>query len=176
MDDCSEGINFNFEECKSYDVHKFNSRSLSKDKNFLIVSQNIRSFSKNIELFILFIDSLVLKPKIIVLTETWFSKNNFHNIRGFIGYHSFREERIGGGVSIFVNENFHSEALLNFNINCDFLEMCGVSVKISDKIVLNVLGFYRPPNGNLDLFFEKMTNLLENFPQIKTKNIKYIFV
>ena len=50
-----------------YTIKEFNNTS-----NITIFMLNIRSFNKNINTFNIFMDTLISKPDILVLTETWF--------------------------------------------------------------------------------------------------------
>ena len=70
---------------------------------------NIRSFNKNINTFNIFLDTLVSKPDIILLTETWLTDTDDPSI--YLTYYKmFKTNRIlkikkkGGGVAIFAHK------------------------------------------------------------------------
>ena len=52
-----------------YTIKEYN--NIYNTLNITILMLNIRSFNKNINTFNIFLDTLVSKPDIIVLTETW---------------------------------------------------------------------------------------------------------
>lgn len=125
--------------------------------NLLIVNQNIRSFNKNSDDFLLFMSRLTRKPDVIILTETWFTEQNVDTINGFCCYHTCRAERVGGGVSIYVREGLNSVKLqVASSVDCDG-ELCTVRVALGRGKYLYVLGFYRPPGGNVTNFCNQIS-------------------
>ena len=55
----------------NYDINEYNNiKYNTKLCNSLLVF-NIRSFNKNINKFLIFLDTLKVKPSIIIFTETW---------------------------------------------------------------------------------------------------------
>ena len=100
---------------------------------------------------------------IIILTETW-AKDETHTLCYIPGYesaHNFRIDKRGGGVSIFVKEKYKISIIENLNISSDYLESVAISLSYpnSDK-KLNVLGLYRPPKGDSNLFIERLSDII----------------
>ena len=89
------------ETCNIYSIDSFNSSS-NKFNGLFLVSFNVRSFSKNFDVFSSYIHQLNIVPDVIILTETRFSEGNNDNIPGFISFNSARSEKSGGGVSVFL--------------------------------------------------------------------------
>ena len=156
-------FNSNTNYCNAYDLNSFNASVGKMVDNFFIISQNIRSFTKNIDGFTLYLSNLDLKPKVIILQETWFSEANCHDIEGYRGFHNFRENKKGGGVSIYVSNDISSSSLFSCNHNTESLESCSVSLKIKSHFRLDVIGIYRPPNGNIDAFSTVLREILGSF-------------
>ena len=78
-------------------------------------------FLDNIYIYIYFIS-------IIGLTETWMdSVDAFLNIPGYEAYHSVREGKNCGGVSVSVSKNLKSNLVLARN--CNVYESCLVAVE-----------------------------------------------
>ena len=50
-----------------------------------------------------FLTTIKKNIEIVILTETWFTKDSCCNIEGYTGYHCFRAEISGRGVSVFVS-------------------------------------------------------------------------
>ena len=78
---------------------------------------------------------------IIVLSETWFSRDSVFNLQNYNGYHSYKGARSGVGVSIFVSESIRSSEVPALSINDDVLETCCVvNLKIhanTNSIIIN---------------------------------------
>ena len=159
----SFNLNTSIGNCISYDFSKFENTFKSIKGCFLVMNFNIRSFNRNIDEFLLFLDNLIIKPSVVVLTETWFSDNNFQNINGYKSFHSYRLNRIGGGVSIFITNELPSSEVSIMNMNNDNIELCGVSLNISRIITIKLLAFYRPPSGNVGEFISVLEGHLSLF-------------
>ena len=72
----------------------------------VVLNLNIRSLSKNFDLLLCLIDSLVDKPSVIALTETWLNDDSPVNGYQISGYHpliSKHRNTRGGGVAFFIN-------------------------------------------------------------------------
>ena len=91
--------------CDNYTVQRFNAvfpHDIYKKKIFAL-NFNMQSFNAKIDEFSSFLSDLNLLPKILCLTETWFTTLNQQNLRGYKAYHSIRsDDRVHGGVSILI--------------------------------------------------------------------------
>ena len=78
-------------------------------QSFSLLHLNIRSIPKNINNLELYLQSLYLQFSIIGLTETWLRASNFatFNLHGYKHDCLYRESKIGGGVSVFINNNLY---------------------------------------------------------------------
>ena len=91
-----------------YTIKEYN--NIQNTLNITILMLNIRSFNKNINTFNIFLDTLVSKPDIIVLTETWLTDTDDPSIY-LTDYKMFKTNRIlkikkkGGGVAIFAHKH-----------------------------------------------------------------------
>ena len=109
----------------------------------MILHQNIRSFNKNFDQFSAFIDSLNRKVDVFVFSETWFKSDNCTDIAGYVGYHSCRNDRTGGGVSVYVRSEIKSNFREELSDVTDLLETCVVDISpngSNEKIT--VVGVY----------------------------------
>ena len=136
---------------------KFSKHGLS------VICFNIRSFSKNGDEFLSYLASCNHDFDIIILTETW-ANNDTHtlcHIPGYIPTHNLRKNQRGGGVSIFVKESLNFSVIETINISNDFIETTAITVKCENtRKKINVLGIYRPPRGDANLFIESLTNII----------------
>lgn len=87
-----------------------------------ILNLNIRSLSKHYDEFLIYLQSLENKniyPKVIVLTETWISKDQltYFPIKGYSSYISDRQDGTrSGGVIVYVCNNIkHTISILSTN-------------------------------------------------------------
>jgi len=135
---------------------------LTNASNLLIIHQNIRSFNRNFDEFSALLDSIDSRFHVIVFTETWFAADSTIDISGYIGYHSYRTGRLGGGVSIYIHRSLSSTQLYPLTVNCELYEVCAAQI-VLDKCKLYIIGMYLAPNNvEFDLRLTSLVTLLEN--------------
>ena len=78
--------------------------------------ENIRSFGNFFDKFHSFASELNRAADVIVLSETWFSSNTCHDIQDYIGFRTYRADKTGGGVSVFIRNYHTSTHLANFSV------------------------------------------------------------
>jgi len=127
-----------------YDI----SNLYSANKDIAILHFNIRSFAKNSDELFLALSVLNFRPEIIVLSETWFSECYIGDINGYNGYHSFRQNRRGGGVSVFIDSRIRSRGVMEHSFVVNDLEMCTVRLSIGGSDV-TIIAVYRPPDRDV---------------------------
>ena len=133
--------------CAYYTVDSFNTHYGPVRDKFLIFMQNIRSFNCNMDEFLLYVGNLRVKINVIVLTETWFGDDIIQDIPNYVGFHTYRSNRGGGGVSVYVRDECRSKNLPNCSLINEFCEICTVNVSI-ENFSINIIGVYRPPGGD----------------------------
>jgi exonuclease III len=90
-----------------------------------------------------FLENNPQAPSLLCIQETHFSKGTGLEIYGYTGYHLFRDDRKGGGTSIYVHQNIPSNKITlagNFEI---------IGVQINDshfKSLYNIYSVYLPPD------------------------------
>ena len=138
-------------------------------ENFLIVHHNIRSYNRNFDKLSVQIDKIKSNIDVLVLTETWFCDELCVGMDGFDEYHVCRKDRSGGGVSIYVRAGLNSSLVNDLCFCDDALEICTVQVKpqSNDKYI-NIVGIYRPPNGSLAIFSDKISDIVEQCNSVIT--------
>ena len=148
-------------ECIYYSHESFNEafRDESNGKLF-ILHHNIRSFSRNFDELSVVLGDLVVDFPVLVFSETWFGAEKLLSIDGYTGYHSFRNDKIGGGVSVYVKSSFVSSKIEAMTVNNDLLETCAVEIKGKNSSIV-VLGIYRPPGSvNFEDFLHQLRDLI----------------
>ena len=155
--------NDNFQPCELYTIDRFNTIFKSDPNLFNVFNFNIRSYNKNGDAFVAFLNTINVKPDIIVITETWMSEANSSlcSIDGYIPYHSVRGTGRGGGVSVYCVETLNSNRVDNLSIVNDTIETCLVKLSIGNELRY-VLSVYRPHSDSIENFTAHLGALLSN--------------
>lgn len=138
---------------------QFSSNGLS------VICFNIRSFSRNGDEFIGYLSNLEHDFDVIILTETWAKDDTqtLINIPGYTSTHNIRENRRGGGVSIFVREFIDFNVIETINMSNDYIETIAITFQCEmTKKNTNVIGVYRPPGGDANTFTEALLDILSH--------------
>ena len=86
-----------FDDCQYYDLNSIhNYIDTNTPKSINIIHINIRSARKNLNEFLINLDSerTITKFPVIILTETWINyQEDFNEIPGYKSFHSFRPKK-----------------------------------------------------------------------------------
>lgn len=127
---------------------------------------NICSIRKNFDSFLLSLELIENKPKIIVLSEIWIYEHekSLYNINGYNSFYSCNNNYRSGGVVAFVDNNI---TVNNVNI-FDMTNADNIYLELSlSNIDFSILGIYRLQFGSTEIFINELENILQN---IKIKN------
>jgi len=157
--------------CKYYQEDQLS--EINKYSNKLsLLHHNIRSVSKNLDQLLSYVCNVGVPFTIIGLSETWLTENNkdLYGITNYVSLHECRQDKRGGGVSLFIHNSvdFKNRPDLNqFNdcIESLFIEVDGRSVGKDRNVIVGVI--YRPPNTDLNVFNNSLTGILST---IKVEN------
>ena len=127
------------------------------------------------------------KIEIFSISETWLTAGVNPNILQISGYNLIRYDRAmvdidkglpkrGGGLAIYYADSLSCDTKkwAHFNISSSYIEIQVVEFvrdKARNIIFINV---YRPPNGNVQLMVDHMTNILSNVPRIDRKDVIFM--
>lgn len=127
---------------------------------------NIRSIHKNYDSLIHTLNALNTEIKYIHLTETWSSETKKSPLlENYSLFETVRFNKEGGGVAIYVRKDCQVNEIFDIKYVTDDIE----SVFIKD-IENNVIGtIYRPPQGNLTSFMNKIKDI---FDYLTARNLK----
>ncbi len=168
-------INNNICNSKYYNIEEFNLNvaNTKTATQFSIYHCNIRSATKNANNLSNMMQSLNQQFDIVALTETWLNKNN-SEIVGFHNYNhvcKYRENRIGGGVSILLKHTIQYHELSEFSLLNETIECVFVEIEMLKKNV--IIGcVYRPPNSNLSQFNDELSCMLDKL----TKSGRHVYL
>ena len=122
---------------------------------------NVRSIPAILSAFQSYLNTLEHHFSFIGLTETWLKPLNV-SVYGIEGHNHVgitRENTKGGGVSVFISQEFVYSEMNDFCMITDYIECLFVKLSIKDSsYVVGVV--YRPPDSNITLFNEKMNDIL----------------
>ena len=143
---------------KYHNSDSFNLALKNDLSKFSLISSNIRSASKNLDEFLCYLQTLNHTFSFIGLVETWMSYDNVDtfSIEGYTHEFLCRENRRGGGVSIFISNKIpHYKirddlSIINDSYECIFIEVEKNVFQTSSNIIVGVL--YRMPNTDINIF------------------------
>ena len=83
---------------------------------FLYCTKTYVRFGRNFDEYHSFASELSRAADVIVFSETWFSANTCRDVQGYSGFHTYRADKSGGGVSVFVRDCYTSTHVANFSV------------------------------------------------------------
>ena len=134
------------------------------DHDFSILHVNMRSFHNKVPQFEFLLAELDLNFSCIVVSETWFSENEYLNkffIKGYNLFCSSRPQGGGGGVCIYVADKY--EAAVE-DMRLAGAEAVLVRISCSGRPVCSVLPVYRAPSGSPAAFLADWEARLPSLP------------
>ena len=133
---------------------------------------NIRSININFDNLRLLLENANQNTcSVIGLTETWLNSNShLFALPGFEFVYRNRQNRVGGGVGLYISNKFEYIIHEELNVTSAVLESLFVELIIPNgkNILIGVI--YRPPRSNLDAFLTNMQNLVQN-PILTNKDV-----
>lgn len=96
-------------------------------------------------------------PSVIIISEIFIfeSEEKYFNITNYVPYYNSRNDKEGGGVAIFVRKDISSSFVVKYAHSFSSF----IVVKLLD-LHLNIIGVYKPPNENNNLFLTKLEELI----------------
>ena len=153
----------------SYDIDSLKN-NIKLDNGFNVLHHNSRSLLAEGRLtdYGILLESIDNPFHILGLTETWLKPNNANNveIEGFEYIHSIRptdsvsDKESGGGLSFFIKQGVEYKVCEHLNSMEPYMESLFLEVTRNSKTYLVGL-IYRIPNTNVDLFIDKMNEIIE---------------
>lgn len=141
------------------------SDKLDIDKGtFSILHMNIRSLNHKMGQLELFLADINVHFSCIIVSETWFDINTFtpnYFINGYKLLCNSRYDRSGGGVAIYIKDQFETEVM---DISLSGSEALLVRIGESGRDVCSVLSVYRSPSGSLPAFLQDLAGVLSTLP------------
>lgn len=142
------------------DFHSFNSNCSRKSRNdFTIVTLNIRSMRKYWDEFKMLAVSTMSFVDVFVLTEINIPQSGLDtfSLPGFQSHFAIRPLRRGGGIAIFVKDEY---VVSRIETSFTFAECLAVDVA-QGQFQLSVFAFYRPPGNSSTRFLIELEALIQ---------------
>ena len=103
---------------------------------------------------------------VIVLTETWFSAITCRDVRWYTGFHTYRADKSGGGVSVLVRDCYTSTHVANFSVCRAYYEFSVVMISHSNNCIVIIIGVCRPPDkSKIPKFTIKLNEIFSSTSQ-----------
>lgn len=121
---------------------------------------NTRSLSNNFDVFRNHVKEY--KYDVIGVSETWLHADISDEVVLLDNYVLVRQDRLGrgGGVAVYLKNTFNFRVL--HRESAAFIEQIWIEVTINDKKIL-IGNIYRPPKGELNLFYSALDSILVGF-------------
>ena len=132
---------------------------------FSLLHFNIRSLNKHFDDLQLLLDAPSQTPlSIIGLTETWLTQDvdSSHALNEYEFVCRNRQDRLGGGVAMYVLKRYNYIVHDNISLMSDLIESLFIEIIIPDHKNILVGVIYRPPNSSLKEFLSYVTDLIKN--------------
>ena len=154
-----------------YSIDKFNTRFNNNRSYINITLFNTRSFKKNGEIVTSVLKSFNRTPDVIVLSETWgiSGEHDALCIDGYNSYHTTRQGRRSGGVSVYANCNMQLKQIVELSVCNPTIETCVAELCAHSENIV-VFAVYRPHSDSIDNFSQQLEQMLQS-PILDNKQI-----
>ena len=146
-------------KCKYYLPNQLKDKIEKKSTtiDLSILHLNIRSTKKNFSELQILLNTLDYKFNYIALTESWLKPHNanLYDIEGFNHEYITREEKIGGGISLYIKDGINYKTRTDLGHSTNDLEMIWAEInnshtKNQKNLILGVV--YRRPGSDIEMF------------------------
>ena len=119
----------------------------------------------------------------ISITESWLTGNDYSSTYSLGGYTMYRLDRewtdnpskagpkVGGGICVYINDKYtcSTAELSTLNMSKSHLEIQCVNFKDVNDVSSTVCTVYRPPQGDIDLFFADIEPIISELSMKQKK-------
>lgn len=129
--------------------------------NMSLFHHNIRSLNKHSNDIMNYLSATKHNFHIYGFTETWFNSvddANLVNINGYTMVNSIRQDRRGGGASLFIDSNIDFEIRSDLEVNCADCDSVFIEINNHGRSKNNIIAVvYRPETVKIEDFFTELT-------------------
>ena len=142
----------------------YNKIKSPRNNNFSLFHLNIRSFRKNIDSLITFLNTYLIYFTVIILTETWLTEsiNPPNLMNGYNQIDLFRNSH-GGGIKILYRDFLSVDIVNEMTFLINELEICSFYL-LGRSFKYLICSVYRPPSSSVRRFDYFSENVLNRLP------------
>ena len=140
---------------------------LSFNKGITFLYWNIRSIFPKMQEIVHVLNSS--ECELIIAGESWLNDNISTNMIAVDGYNIFRLDRNpiwgkkrGGGLVAFAKDGLAISMVDNCCISTPDIELMSLRLDLKNVKEIYILGLYRPPDGNIELFLSELEKTIYN--------------
>ena len=159
-----DNIYQNFEQgtykSKYYDIDSLNSHALMEAHDLSVFYHNICSLYPKQDAVQSYLSRLNFDMNVLCFVESWLNEStrNLVNFNGCNDYHSLRDSKKGGGISLYIQSKFRSKLLPGQSSVTDVIESLFVELQASStRVFIGVI--YRPPNSDPSQFILSLIHI-----------------
>jgi hypothetical protein len=141
------------------DCRRFMEEATSASTGPFVLTLNVQSIRNKFDEMILLLSDLQW-PSVVLLTEIWINsiEHNTYNIDGYVMHAVSDECSASGGVALYIRKEFSTQiSILNCTFHCADALLLSVQ---SNNTLWHVLGIYRSPSKNVNLFLAELEEWL----------------
>ena len=154
-----------FDNCKYIFADEFKGTCIKEGKErFSFIHINSRSVSHNFDELCSMLAELDHEFTAIGISETWFHSNtvvSMFNINGYTLVHSDRQNKIGGGVGIYISNKYDYVIRSDLSRNTPEYDSLFIELKFRKKKSVLIGCVYRVPNTDAKHFIDDMNTHLD---------------
>ena len=153
-------------------------------ERFNCLHLNVRSLHKNYDNLLILLDSFAqsgVDVHLVMLCETFLNNTSvsFAKLPGYVGYHALRENKTGGGISVFVRDTLTVNKVYD-TVFSDTFESKFLNITYG-KHSIDCGEVYRIPNTNPNIFKDELETLFsvlsgDNVVLGTDQNINFVHV
>ena len=143
-------------------ISTFLNRNIASNNSITLLHVNVRSLSKNFNQLCNLLTAAGDQLTCLDVTETWLPSESQANLQlpGYNFYSKARLGKSGGGVGLYVKDNFNSQPRLELSKMTEYIECIFIEI-IQERYNNIIIGcIYRPPNTDVAQFNLEVTSLL----------------
>lgn len=147
-----------------YVPDQFNDLCQIVDTDFSVLHLNVRSINQNLHSLTELLTTLNMTFSVIGISETWLKNNDDHSIHldGYDFIHSYRSDKSGGGVGIFVNTNLNHKHRYDLDyFDHQIFESIFIEIERPKEHNIIIGTIYRPPGSDFLAFNSKLNEILD---------------
>lgn len=141
--------------------------------NFVVFHQNISSIRENYNSFVIYLNSLIKKPDVIVLSEIWIHtcETEIFNISGYYQFAKCNDSYRSGGVIVYISDKFtarrqdvtviRSADVLKVTIDIESDGAGAAGLQQSLPLALTIVAAYRLHSYPINAFLGELTAILD---------------